>query len=580
MMLSRGTKKNRAHDRLPRRQPAENKAPSLPELIKARDYIGVITLLQFYRQVGQEDESTLPWLGYCAFHVGDYKQAVDHYLELLGSVHAGERRPDPSAHNHLACCYFYLGMFAEAAEAAGNGAEDELQRRLKFHLAYKFNDETQLTALIDELSSDSTHDQLSLAAMHYLRNHFQEATDIYKRLLLENREYLALNVYVALCYYKLDYYEVSLEILGVYLQNNPASAIAINLKACNNFRLYNGKAAEEELKVLQEATSSTYTYDNDLVRHNLVVFRDGENALQVLPPLLDAIPEARLNLVIFHLRSGDMDAAHELIKDVEPNTPQEYILKGVCNAAIGQERNSKEHLKMAEQYFQLVGASASECDTIPGRQCMASCFFLLRQFDDVLIYLRSIKTYFSGEDSFNCNFGVALASVHEWEEAEEALLLVQDEAMRSEYTYLSWLARVHIMNLKSELAWDLYLRMETGNESFSLLQLIANDCYATGAFYIAAKAFDVLERLDPNPEFWEGKRGACVGVLQAVIAGKGNHENLRDVMQMLRNTSNPQVEYIIRITKKWCAQAGLGHILDEGEPGGDESPLEDSYDNY
>lgn len=30
-------------------------------------------------------------------------------------------------------------------------------------------------------------------------------------------------------------------------------------------------------------------------------------------------------------------------------------------------------------------------DTIPGRQCMASCFFLLRQFEDVLIYLNSIK---------------------------------------------------------------------------------------------------------------------------------------------------------------------------------------------
>ena len=47
----------------------------------------------------------------------------------------------------------------------------------------------------------------------------------------------------------------------------------------------------------------------------------------------------------------------------------------------------------AQQYFQLVGASASECDTIPGRQCMASCFFLLKQFEDVNIYLKSIKAY-------------------------------------------------------------------------------------------------------------------------------------------------------------------------------------------
>lgn len=53
----------------------------------------------------------------------------------------------------------------------------------------------------------------------------QQATDIYKRLLLENRDDLALNVYVAMCYYKLDYYDVSLEILAVYLQSHPLSPI-------------------------------------------------------------------------------------------------------------------------------------------------------------------------------------------------------------------------------------------------------------------------------------------------------------------------------------------------------------------
>jgi len=35
-----------------------------------------------------------------------------------------------------------------------------------------------------------------------------------------------------------------------------------------------------------------------------VVFRSGQGALQVLPPLVDVIPEARLNLVIYHLRQG------------------------------------------------------------------------------------------------------------------------------------------------------------------------------------------------------------------------------------------------------------------------------------
>lgn len=58
------------------------------------------------------------------------------------------------------------------------------------------------------------------------------------------RDFLALKVYVALCYYKLDYYDVSQEVLAVYLQSIPDSTIALNLKACNHYRLYNGKAAE------------------------------------------------------------------------------------------------------------------------------------------------------------------------------------------------------------------------------------------------------------------------------------------------------------------------------------------------
>ena len=127
--------------------------------------------------------------------------------------------------------------------------------------------------------TDANEDQLSLAAIHYLRSHFQEATDIYKRLLLENRDDSALNVYVAMCYYKLDYYDVSLEILAVYLQAHPDSAIAVNLKACNHFRLYNGKAAEAELKVLQDQGHALGS--NDLIRHNRVVFSQGEGALQV-----------------------------------------------------------------------------------------------------------------------------------------------------------------------------------------------------------------------------------------------------------------------------------------------------------
>ena len=163
---------------------------------------------------------------------------------------------------------------------------------------------------------------------------------------------------------------------------------------------------------------------------------------------------------------------------------------------------------------------------------MASCFFLLRQFDDVLVYLKSVKAYFDADDDFNWNFGLAKAQAGDWKEAEEALLKVQNERYRGEYAYVAHLARCHIMGGRARAAWELYLRMETSDESFQLLQLIATDCYRTGAFYYAAKAFDVLERLDPNPEYWEGKRGACVGVFQLIVAGEGGMRGREEKREM------------------------------------------------
>ena len=56
----------------------------------------------------------------------------------------------------------------------------------------------------------------------------------------------------------------------------------------------------------------------------------------MLPPLIDIIPEARLNLVIYYLKNCDEQEAYTLIKDMECVLPKEYILKAVVHAVIGQ----------------------------------------------------------------------------------------------------------------------------------------------------------------------------------------------------------------------------------------------------
>ena len=104
--------------------------------------------------------------------------------------------------------------------------------------------------------------------------------------------------------------------------------------------------AEEEFRKLEKLYEGGDIYaDYDLLRHNLCVFRGGENALQVLPPLLDLFPEAKLNLIIYYLKNDSIEKASDLMKDLRPVAPREYMLRAVVNAVIGQKNEDKERLE-------------------------------------------------------------------------------------------------------------------------------------------------------------------------------------------------------------------------------------------
>lgn len=151
-------------------------------------------------------------------------------------------------------------------------------------------------------------------------------------------------------------------------------------------------------------------------------------------------------------------------------------------------------MKNAQQFFHVVGGSSSECDTIPGRQAMASAFFLYNQFEEVLVYLNSVRSYFVNDDTFNYNYAQAKTATGNYKEAIDLFFQISDGAIRNELTWSMCLARCHIHSDEAESAWQLFLSKDTNPDAFQLLQLIANDCYSIGDFWVSAKAFDMLEK--------------------------------------------------------------------------------------
>jgi len=172
------------------------------------------------------------------------------------------------------------------------------------------------------------------------------------------------------------------------------------------------------------------------------------------------------------LKNDEIEEAHKLTVDLEPVSPREYMLKGIVFAILGQKAMNREQITQAQQLFQMIGTSATECDTIPGRQCAASYLFLKKQFDSVSIYLKTIKDYLSKDDDFNWNYGIACASVKQWKEAEESLVGIENEKYKNDFCYICWLARVYVMNGEPNSAWQLYLDMDTSNDSLILMNQI------------------------------------------------------------------------------------------------------------
>ncbi|KAI6197269.1 Tetratricopeptide repeat protein 26 [Aphelenchoides besseyi] len=555
-----------------RKKEETNKQPEklkeLEQFLEAHDYIGAISLLEHKRQSGEDDIATTLWLAYCACHADDYRKAAEMYEWLLS-----QKNCPTDVFLYLGCCFFFMAMYDDARHTAERAHKSPLQNRLLFHVAHKLKDEKKLMLHHSQLK-DTIEDQMCLAAIHFLREHYQEAIDLYKKILQKNKNFLALNVYLALCYYKLDYYDVSMvclllesnesnvqEVLQPYLNAHPDSAIAVNLKACNHYRLYNSKAAENELKSLRHLATSEANFGKDIVLHNTVVFRNGDAALQVLPALVDVIPEARMNLCIYHLKKNDVDSAYELMKNQEGGGAQYSLLKAITFSIKGYDEQSQELLETAANFFKTFGESPSDCDTIAGRQSMASAYFLWKQFDEVLVYLNSIKAFFVNDELFAYNYGQALVQMESFEEAEGVLTSITNSDLTNELCYQLSLARAYIRNGKAKDAWSLYEKVKHTAEAPQLLRLVANDCYIAENYVYSLRAFDELERRDTIgvnvAHCLSAKQGSFMGALKQFANGKATIDDIRDSIRMLEKTNSSQLANMINAARRWGNEIGI-----------------------
>ena len=552
----------------------EKKTYSKEEFIKNRDFEGAITLLEHEKLLNRENINNQLWLAYSYFHNGDFPSALEIYNNLM-------KKPnyDLNLHTYKACCLYALCKFKEGLEEAKKGLTSELNNRVKFHLAFKLGQGQEVIDAHSKLNQNSINDQLTLAALHYLKNEQEEAIEIYKKIYMD-KKYDALNIYLAMCYYKNEYFDIALDLVNHYISIHPDSVIAVNLKACIEYSSNgNDKEAKKILFDLQEKTKKPdLIEDNDILRHNLSVFDTSDstsNKLKTFSNLLDIIPEARQNLIIYYLRNDQINQAYNLIKDMQPITTKDYILKAIVHCVMGYQQQSEnpielnDNLRKAQTFFQSIGASTSECDTIEGRQCMASCFRLGGMFNDELIYLDSIEQYMKDDDDFNYNYGVALAMCQNYKQAEEVLSRVKREKYRNDQNYLSWICRCFIANDKPEYAWNLYISIDNHLVAIYLLNFIANEFYRMGAYYFSFKAFLFLEKFSPSTENSKGKISSAIGVFYQMLNGKSDSDKLQEIIHYLCDGQQTlEVNKCIKVFKDWGNANGV-NFTDEPVYGGE-----------
>jgi len=172
----------------------QKKTYTKEEFIRNRDFEGAITLLEHEKLLNKDNQNNQLWLAYSYYHSGDFPKALAIYRNLTKKASY-----DLNIHTYIACCLYALTKYKEGLEEAKKGIPSDLNNRVRFHLAFKLGDGNEVLEAHQKLNQNNVPDELSLAALHYLKNEQEEAIDIYKKIFMD-KKYDALNIYLAMCY--------------------------------------------------------------------------------------------------------------------------------------------------------------------------------------------------------------------------------------------------------------------------------------------------------------------------------------------------------------------------------------------
>jgi intraflagellar transport protein 56 len=357
-----------------------------------------------------------------------------------------------------------------------------------------------------------------------------------------------------MCQFKLDQFEASNESVDQYLAQNSDSAVGLNLKACDYLRMFDADIAQSQILQIQKFSSASYTFINALIEHNLVVFHNGDDGFTVLPKLVASLPEARFNLALLYMRENNPTEAYNLLQKYEPLETTEIILRATVWLAYGQITQEGSLLSEANRTFGDIGEMETIRDTVPGRQCLATTKFIMAEYNETLRILQSIEQQVGETDEFNYNKAMSLALLSRWAEAERYFLLVKNPHYTKEIFYTSWLCRCYIKNKKPSNAWNLYVEATQTEDAKTLLQIIGPDCYASGAYYYAMRAYDVLAKFEGDPALREGMIASAVGVFRGILSRKEPRDRLSEVLTTL--SSEPEAAQTLQTIQNYIETSG------------------------